>query len=60
MPSKEKVLRLLQNLPETFSVDQVITKPRLLAKVEEGRKPSKADQVIPGEKFDEHLPEWIK
>ncbi|GAB4246059.1 MAG: hypothetical protein Tsb0034_24900 [Ekhidna sp.] len=60
MLSKEKVIGVINKLPKEFSVEQAIDELILLEKIETGLKQSKSNEVIPDEKLDKELPEWLR
>jgi hypothetical protein len=47
MLTKEKVMNSLQNMPGTFSIDELIDKLILLLKIETGLEQSKKSEVLP-------------
>lgn len=60
MLTKEKVIGAINKLPQEFSVEQAIDELILLEKIETGLQQSKDNNVIPDEKLDEELPEWLR
>ncbi len=44
---KENVMNSLQNMPDTFSIDELIDKLILLQKIETGLEQSKKGEVLP-------------
>jgi hypothetical protein len=59
MLTREKVLETLKQLPERFSVDELIDRIILLDKIETGIQQSQKGEVTPDEELDKKLPEWL-
>ena len=59
MLTREKVLNTIRQLPDKFSVDEVIDRIILLEKIETGLFESQSGQVTPDEELDKKLPEWL-
>lgn len=57
---KGKVLEAINNLPEEFSMDELLDELLLIQKIENGIKQSDKDQVTSDDELDEELPEWLK
>ena len=60
MLTKENVLKYIHELPEQFSMDDLLDKILLLHKIETGLQQSKNDQVIPHNEVKEQLKKWLK
>ena len=60
MLTKEKVLNAIKKLPDEFSIDQAIDELILLEKIDNGLAQSEANEVIPDEKLDKELTEWLR
>ncbi|MEL6534598.1 MAG: hypothetical protein AAFQ98_04260 [Bacteroidota bacterium] len=60
MISKTSVLSSLKDLPEQFSIDELMEKLILIQKVEEGRQQAKAGDVYTTEEAKAMLKEWSK
>ena len=60
MLTKEQVIGAINQLPEEFSIDQAIDELMLLEKIKNGLAQSQSNEVIPDEKLDEELPEWLR
>ena len=60
MLTKEKVINSLNDLPDTFSMDELIDKLILLQKIETGLEQSKKGEVFSAEKAKEMLKQWSK
>lgn len=60
MLTKEKVIQSLENLPEVFSIDELIDKILLLNKIEIGQKQSQSGQIVADENLDEKQYKWLK
>ena len=59
MLTREQVLLSINQLPDKFSVDEVIDRIVLLEKIENGLLQSQNNQVIADEDLDKHLPKWL-
>jgi len=59
MLSREKVIEIIKQLPDKFSIDEVIDRIILLEKIEVGLEQSKKDQVISDDELDKKLPKWL-
>ena len=60
MTTKEKMLQMVEALPENASVEDAMERLLLLAKVERGLQQADAGQLIPHEKVKERLTKWLK
>jgi len=60
MLTKEKVINSLNELPDTFSMDELIDKLMLLQKIETGLDQSKKGEVFSTEEAKEMLKQWSK
>ncbi len=60
MLTKEKVINSLQDMPDTFSMDELIDKLILLQKIETGLEQSKKGEVFSAEEAKEMLKKWSK
>jgi len=58
MLQKEKVLLTIKNLPDTFTIDELIEHLIFIQKVEEGIKQSIEGKVVPNEKVKEMIGEF--
>jgi hypothetical protein len=59
MLTREKLIETIRQLPEHFSVDEVIDRIFLLEKIETGLHQSVTGQVTPDEELDKKLPKWL-
>ena len=59
MLTREKVIETIKQLPDKFSVDEVIDRIMLLEKIETGLEQSKKGQTTPDEELNSKLPEWL-
>ena len=57
---KEKVLEIIQALPEQFSIDDVVEKLIVLQKIETGLQQAKEGKTLSTEKAKEKLHKWLK
>ncbi|UII20224.1 hypothetical protein [Fulvivirga ligni] len=60
MLSKEKVINVINKLPDEFSVEEIIDELLLLEKIDRGLAQSSAGDVIADEDLDKELPEWLR
>ncbi len=59
MLTREQVLLSVNQLPDKFSVDEIIDKMVLLEKIENGLLQSQNNEVINDDDLDAHLPKWL-
>ena len=59
MVTKERLLESIKQLPDEFTVDEIIDRILLLDKIETGLQQSKKDKVTPDEELDQKLPGWL-
>lgn len=59
MLNREQVLLSINQLPDNFSVDEIIDKMVLLEKIENGLLQSQNNEVISDDDLDTHLPKWL-
>ncbi|MFA4852226.1 MAG: hypothetical protein WC599_06880 [Bacteroidales bacterium] len=59
MLTKEQVINSLKNLPEKFSVDEIINQIILLAKIDQGLEQSNNNQIISEEDLNKRLSKWL-
>ena len=55
MLTKEDVVSAINELPESFNIDDVLEKIILLDKIQKGIEQSEQGQVIPDEELDKRL-----
>ena len=60
MMTKESLLKYISELPDQFSIDELMDKILFLHKVEAGLEQSKNDQVIPHDQVKDRLKKWLK
>ncbi len=60
MTTKEKMIQMVQALPEDASVEDAIERLLLLARVERGLQQANAGELIPHEKVKERMAKWLK
>ncbi len=60
MITKEKVIDSLKNMPDSFSIDELIDKLLFLEKVEKGLEQSEKGEVYTTEQAKELLKKWSK
>ena len=59
MLTKEKVLQTVKQLPDKFSLDELLDEMVLLQKIERGLAQSDNDEVISDDELDKQLSEWL-
>jgi len=59
MVTKEKLLESIKQLPDTFTVNEIIDRVLLLDKIEIGLEQSDNGQITPDEQLDQKLPKWL-
>ncbi len=59
MLTKDKVYKSLDDLPEEFSLDELLDKLILLQKIETGLEQSDRGQIIPDDELDSKLEKWL-
>ena len=59
MLQRDKVLETIKQLPNTFSVDEVMDRIFLLEKIDIGLNQSRNNEIITDEARDSKLPEWL-
>ena len=59
MLTKDKVYKSLDDLPEEFSLDELLDKLILLQKIETGLEQSDSGQIIPDDELDNKLEKWL-
>ncbi len=60
MLTKTKLLKSIKDLPETFSVDELIDRILLLQKIESGLEQSIGNKVHSTESAKKKLKKWLK
>jgi len=60
MLTKEKLNKTIKNLPDNFTIDDLIDQLIFLEKVEEGYKQSEAGKVISNEDVKLMIDKWLK
>ena len=60
MLTKIQVFNTIENLPEQFSIDQLIEKLRFIDKVEKGITQSESGNVNTKEEAKQKLSKWLK
>ena len=59
MISKTTVLETMQQLPEEFSIDELIERLIVVQKIEEGRQQIKNGNIISEKDVDERMRKWV-
>ena len=60
MLRKEQVLNSIKELPDTFTIDELIDRVILLNKIDEGIEQSDRRETKSTEEAREHLKKWLK
>ncbi len=60
MLTKKKVLKSIKDLPERFSIDEIIDRIILLQKIEIGLEQSMAGKIHSTETAKKRLKKWLK
>jgi hypothetical protein len=60
MLTKEKIIEAIKDMPNKFSVDDLLDKIMLLQKIELGIEQSNAGKVNSNEAAKERLSKWLK
>jgi Zn-dependent alcohol dehydrogenase len=58
MLNKDKVKELVDHMPETFSVDDIVEEIILLQKIEMARKQIRNGEFITEEELDKEIDQW--
>lgn len=58
MLTKEKVKELVDHMPETFSVDELVEEVILLQKIEKARKQFREGNFLTEEELDKEIDSW--
>ena len=59
MIKKEQLLKLLQEFPEEFSVDELLDRIVLLSKIERGLRQSERGEVLTDEQAKARMKAWV-
>jgi len=59
MLTREKLVTSMKQLPAEVSLDEVLHRIMLLAKMEEGLEQSIKNQVTPDSELEKRLPQWL-
>lgn len=59
MLTRDKLVTTMQQLPPEVSLDEVLDRIMLLAKMEEGLEQSLKGQVTPDSELEKRLPQWL-
>ena len=57
---KAQLLETIQDMPEEFSVDELMERLMILQKIEEGQRQIQAGQFYTEEEAKEKLEKWLK
>lgn len=60
MINKKTLIRYINELPDEFSIDELLNKILLINKVEIGLEQSKNDQVTSHQEVKDRLQKWLK
>jgi len=59
MITKAKLLESIKNMPDKFSIDELLDRFLLLQKIELGLEQSEKNQIIPDEQLDDRIKKWL-
>lgn len=60
MTTKEKVVQIVEALPDDASIEDAMERLFLLAKIERGIQQADAGQLIPHDKVKERMAKWLR
>ena len=60
MITKDKLIQLIENLPENFSIDDIIEEFVLLSKIEQGLEDIKYGRAYSENEVAEKMEKWLK
>ncbi|WP_419802420.1 hypothetical protein [Mucilaginibacter sp.] len=60
MLTKEKVQELVNHMPETFSIDDLVEKVILLQKIEQAQQQIKNGEFYTEEEIDREIDSWLQ
>jgi predicted transcriptional regulator len=60
MLTREKVINTIKDLPDSFTIDELIDRLILIDKVEQGLEQSAEGKVIPHEEVKKIIEKWSK
>jgi hypothetical protein len=60
MLTKEKIIKLIENMPDKFSIEEVIERIVLLQKIEIGLEQSENGETYSTEELRMELKKWLK
>ena len=59
-PAKEEVMRILELLPETASLEDIQYHIYVRQKIEHGREDMEAGRTLSEEEFDQRMAKWLE
>jgi predicted transcriptional regulator len=60
MTAKQKVMKMVRDLPANASIEDAMERLLFLAKIEKGLEQADAGQTIPHAKVKEKMSKWLK
>ena len=60
MLTKSKVIRTLKNLPESFSIEEIIDQLVLIQKIERGMEQSINNETLSADQAEDKMKKWLK
>jgi hypothetical protein len=60
MITKDKVIELVEHMPDTFSVDELVERVLILEKIEKAQKEIANGQGMDWEDFKKEMDQWLK
>lgn len=59
MLTKDKVKELVDHMPETFSIDDIVEELILLQKIEKAKKQFRDGEYLTEEELDAEVDQWV-
>lgn len=60
MLTKNKVLQVIDKMPDQFSLDELMEEMILIEKIQKGIEQSDKDEVVSDDDLNSRLPEWLR
>jgi len=58
MTIKDKIISVINKLPDTVTIDDILDQIILVEKIEKGVEQSNRNEIIPDDKLDQRLGKW--
>ena len=59
MTTKDKIISLIKNLPDSVTIDDILDQILLMEKIETGIDQSNKNQVVSDDELDKRLGKWL-